>query len=93
MLVLEDPAFRQFVDGNGVSVVVELLAAAPHRSRRGARLEAGEVLRHRLARHVEVPAERKEGQAVVAVGGRRRVFKALASPADAPLDVLHGDNA
>src|SRR4051812_15493881 len=51
-----DPAIRNFVDRHRVEVV-QLLAASPDGGDEVRALENREVLRHSLARHVEVRAE------------------------------------
>lgn len=64
--VFADPALVDFVDGDGVEEM-ELLAAVPDRGDEVGLLEEVEMLRHGLAGHIEVLAERGEGLAVVLV--------------------------
>src|SRR6516165_1674676 len=63
-LVFPDPALGDLIDRNWIEVV-QLLAAAPRRGDQIGALENGEVLAHRLPRHVEARTQLAQGLAIV----------------------------
>ena len=65
-LIFADPAFVNFVDRHGVQVM-QLLAAAPNDGHQVGVFKQTQVFGHRLAGHVQLPAQFAEGLPALAV--------------------------